>query len=131
MKINNIARKVRDKYGDNIEEFAFRLGVTPVSVMKWELGTKVNSLHSTILEYADRYDMSMKHEASDEFDSLSASKKIDYLMDYYCCSIDALAVRLRMDKASLRRWKMTNSLSCCAKRYLCEVAAHPERFNLF
>ena len=131
MKNENIARKVRDKYGDSVEEFAFRLGVAPATIMKWELGFKLNSLHSSILEYAYKYDMSMKHEAPDFFDKFSARYKIDYLMDYYCCSVDALAIRLRIDKLSLRRWKTTNSLSACAKRFLCEVVAHPERFTLF
>lgn len=131
MKHNTFAQQVRKKYGDSVQEFAFRLGVAPVTVKKWENGDSINTLHQTLLEYANKYNMEMKHQAPQEFVELTPEMQIEYLMKYYGCSLTSLAARLGVDYYTLYRWKNKNKLSSAAQRFLYEVAANPDRFLVF
>lgn len=130
-KQKSFAQKVREKYHDTQEEFAFRLGVARVTVSGWETSNSATKLHVAMLNYANRYELPIKHTAPEEFVSLSVSDQIDRLMQYFSCNIGGLAARLHLDEATVRRWKFKNKMSSSAQRYLYEVASHPERFALF
>lgn len=127
----SFAQQVREKYGDTVREFSFRLGVSEYTINKWEKNSPTTTLHTALLEYANTYEMSMKPEPPAHFVQLPPAKKIEWLMRYFGCGIDALAARLRIDKSTVRDWKRKNRLSSPAKRYLDEMATHPENFMLF
>ena len=131
MKNNTFARQVREKYGDSVPEFALRLGVAPMTVKRWENGDQVNALHQTLLEYSNKYDLGVNHQAPEEFVELTPEVQIEYLMKYYGCSLTSLSVRIGVTYATIFRWKTKNKLSPAAQRLLYEMAANPDRFLMF
>lgn len=125
------AQQVREKYGDTVSEFAFRLGVTEKTITNWERGDAPPSTGTAILEYAYKYDYEMKSGISESFANLSLNEQLQYLMDLFDCNLDGLAVRMRIDKFTLRGWITRNSVTTANQRYIYEVALHPARFRLF
>lgn len=125
------AQSVREKYGDTVPEFAFRIGVTEKTITNWERGDEPPTTSVAILEYANKYDYEMKSGISESFANLTLVEQLEYLMDLFSCNLDALAVRMRIDKYTLRGWVNRDRVTAANQRYIYEVALHPERFNLF
>lgn len=125
------AQQVREKYGDTKAEFAFRLGVTEKTITNWERGDVPPSTGVAILEYAYKYGYEMKSGIGESFANLTLNEQLQYLMDLFNCNLDGLAVRMRIDKFTLRGWITRNSVTTANQRYIYEVALHPERFRLF
>lgn len=124
------AQRTREKYGDTVEQFAFRLCASAKTVEGWEKGKAPGQIHTSLLNYAFKYELTLKHEAPEEFVKMNAAQQINYLMKYYGESITSVATRLGLAAFTLMRWKSTNKISPSAQRLLCEAAAHPNNFHL-
>ena len=131
MSEKTFAQKVREKYGDTVDIFAVRLGVSKSTVNSWERGVTPHCLHATMLEYANKYEFNIHVSPPEDFVALSASGKIEYLMHTYGDRLTTLAYRLRLDYDALYRWKNNNKLTPSAERYLSEAATHVDRFTKF
>lgn len=131
MSEKTFAQKVREKYGDSVDVFAARLGVSKATVIAWEEGRVPHVLHKTMLEYANKYELSIKVNVPEEFLGLDASGKIEYLMRSYGDRLPGLAQRIRIDYNTLFRWKLKNNITPSAERYLCEAVTYVDRFTKF
>lgn len=128
MRDKPFARKVREKYGDSVEEFALRMGVHPVTVSSWEAGVTPQPQVLALLSYANEYDMPIKMEADVEFQLMDVSKLIKYLMTTFEDTEAGLAVRLGLSKAQVVRITRRTSVNKSTRRLLLEAVAHPDRF---
>lgn len=128
-KEKTFAQTVREKYGDTLEEFAFRLCVVPKTVERWESGKKPTTLHKALLNYADKHDLKLKHDAPEWFVMLTPEKKIEWVCRTVDCTVVELALKLGVDDNSIRRWISTNKISNVGERLICEFAVHPENFD--
>ena len=128
MRDKPFARKVREKYGDSVEEFALRMGVHPVTVSAWETGVTPQPQVLALLSYANEYDMPIKVEADVTLQEMNVSKLIKYLMNMFEDTESGLAVRLGISKAQVIRISRRTSVNKSTKRLLLEAATHPERF---
>ena len=128
MKDKPFALRVREKYGDSVEEFALRMGVHPVTVSAWEEGVTPQSQVLALLSYANEYDMPIKVEVGVEFQLMDVAQLIKYLMSTFEDTESGLAVRLGMSKAQVVRITRRTSVNKSTRRLLLEAVAHPERF---
>lgn len=128
MKHKPFALKVREKYGDTIEEFALRMGVHPITVSSWEAGVTPQTQVLALLNYANEYDMPIKTEACDEFQNMEVDKLVEYLMRMFDDTESGLALRLGLSKAQIVRITRRTSVNKSTKRLLLEAVAHPENF---
>lgn len=124
------AQRTREKYGDTVEQFAFRLCASVKTVEGWEKGKTPGQIHASLLNYAYKYELTLKHDAPEEFVKMNATQQINYLMKYYGESINSVATRLGLASYTLMRWKATHKISPSAQRLLYEAAAHPNNFQL-
>lgn len=131
MSEKTFAQKVREKYKDSVDIFAVRMGVSKTTINAWENGSIPHVLHSTMLEYAYKYDFDIHVSPPEDYVGLDASGKIEYLMRAYGDRLTTLAQRLRLDYDALYRWKNNNRLTPSADRYLAEAATHIDRFTKF
>lgn len=128
MKDKPFALKVREKYGDTVEEFALRMGVHPITVSSWEAGVTPQPQVLAILSYAYAYDMPIKTDAADVFQNMSAPELVEHLMRMFDDTISGLAARLGLSKAQLVRITKRTNVNKSTKRLLLEAVAHPDNF---
>lgn len=126
-----LAQRTREKYGDTVEEFAFRLCASVQTVKGWEAGKTPSHIHNALLNYAFQHNLNMRHEAPGYFVNKTTSQQIEYIMGYYGESIESISCRLGLNNTTMRLWKEKNKASRSGQRLLYEVATHPQRFNLF
>lgn len=128
MEDKTFAQKVREKYGDSVEEFALRLGVRSVTVLSWESGVTPQPQVLALLTYANEYDLPLKDDASEEHKNMSAPDLVAYLMKYYDDTPTALGIRLGLSRYQIVRLMGRDRVNKSTKRLLLEAATHPENF---
>lgn len=128
MNNKSFAQTVREKYGDTVNEFAFRLCAVPATVESWEKGGTPQIQSLSLLTYAYKYDLSIKPEVDPKFIDMDARELIAHLMDYFDDSETGLAIRLSLSTERLSRILNRNTISNTTKRLLLEAVAHPENF---
>lgn len=127
-KRKSFAQTVREQYGDDINEFAFRMSANPVTVEKWENGSPLQGTAKSLLKYASQYELTMKPEVNAEFQAMSTSDQVTWLMNAFGDNKKKLAARLGVSEIVMIRWSLKGNISNTGQRLLFEAAAHPERF---
>ncbi len=128
MKHKTFARKVREKYGDSIDEFALRMGTHVITVSSWEVGAVPQPQVMALLTYAYEYDLSIKADVDEKYLDMDARKLVVHLMKYFDDTEQGLALRLGLTKSQVIRLKNCSSVNKSTKRLLLEAVAHPENF---
>lgn len=127
-KEKTFAQIVREKYGDTVEQFAFRIGATPVSVKNWENGQEPTCIARSLMNLAYQHDLPIKSEVSDEIAALPISELVEKLRHNFGDTKKKFAQRIGVNYDAMMRWRNRNEKSGCGLRLLYEVAAHPEYF---
>lgn len=128
MTNKSFAQTVREKYGDTVNEFAFRLWAVPTTVESWEKGGTPQIQSLALLTYAYNHDLAIKPDVDPKFLDMDARELIAYLMDYFDDSETGLAMRLSLSTERLSRILTRNTISNTTKRLLIEAVVHPENF---
>lgn len=128
-KQKTFAQTVREKYGDSLEEFAFRMCVSRSTVKKWEDGKKPGALHMALLLYANEHELAMKPEAPEWFRKLDATGKMKCICGMLRYTIGEIAIRLKVEPTTAFRWKRDNKMARPAERLVCEYFVHPDKFE--
>lgn len=128
IKKKTLAQLVREKYGDNISQFADRLHTSRASVVKWEKGTPVQCNARALLNYAWNHELNMISEVSDEFAQLPAPEMVKKLRANFGDTQKQFAARIGVTENLITRLNKGESPAGTTRRLLLEVAAHPERF---
>ena len=124
------AQQVRESYGDTVDQFAQRLNVLPQTVNGWESGTQPQATALALLKYAEQYPLTLECRISPDFEDLSIHAQISLLMKNFGDKMQKhFANRIDIPDWNITQWIKNNSMSAHAKRYLYEVAIHPERFT--
>lgn len=131
MEDKTFAQKVREKYGDSVEEFALRIGVRAVTITSWESGVTPQPQVLALLSYANNYHMGMKSDASEEHQNMSVPQLVKCLMRLYNDTEAGLAIRLGLNKAQIMRLLGRSNVNKSTKRLLLEAATHHERFMAY
>lgn len=122
------AQQVREKYGDTVEQFAFRIGASPETVKKWESGAPLQCTARAILFVAHKHDLPLKPEVSAEFLALTPAQQVEKLRAGFGDTKLAFAQRIGVTQNAIHRWTNQGEMSPIGQRLLLEVAEHPERF---
>lgn len=122
------AQQVRDKYGDTVEQFAFRIGTTPETIKRWESGTPLQCTARAILFVAHKHNLPLKPEVSAEFLGLTPAEQVEKLRAGFGDTKLAFAQRIGVTQDTINRWTKHGEMSNIGQRLLLEVAEHPERF---
>ena len=128
IKKKNLAQQVREKYGDNISQFAARLNTTRASVNKWEKGSPVQCNSRALLNYALKHELTPEHEASADFAKLPPSEMVKLLCGMFGDTHRQFAARIGVKADLIHRISRGESPTGTTTRLLLEVAAHPDRF---
>lgn len=128
-KNKTFAQLVREKYGDTVEQFAFRIGAMPETVKRWESGAHLQCTARALLNVAYRYDLSMKPDVSAEFLALTPAEQVEKLRAGFGDTKLAFAKRIGVTQNTIQRWTRHGEMSNIGQRLLLEVAVHPERFT--
>lgn len=128
MENKTFAQKVREKYGDTVEEFALRMRATPETVKVWERGGEPQNQAMALLLYANVYNLSQKTNVDNRFYAMSPCQLIQYLMDYFDDSFQGLALRLNLPVNAIKRLIYEQRVSEITKRLFLEAIEHPENF---
>lgn len=130
IKKKTLAQQVREKYGDNISQFADRLNTSRAAVVRWEKGTPAQCNARALLTYAMNHDLTMEHEASDEFAQLPVPEMVKRLIANFGDTQRHFATRIGVKENLIYRLSRGETPSPLTRRLLLEVAAHPENFTL-
>ena len=122
------ARKVREKYGDTIDEFALRLGVHTKTVSSWEIGVAPQPQVMALLVYAYEHDLALKSDADQKYQDMDLDKLINHLMEQFDDTEQGLALRLGLTKTQILRLQKRTSVNKSTKRLILEAVVHPENF---
>lgn len=128
IKKKTLAQQVREKYGDNISQFADRLNTSRAAVVRWEKGTPAQCNARALLTYALNHELAMEHEASDDFAKLPVPEMVKQLMANFGDNVGQFAERIGVTANLITRLKNGEAPAPLTRRLLLEVAAHPERF---
>lgn len=128
MNNKSFAQTVREKYGDTVNEFAFRLWAVPTTVESWEKGGTPQIQSLALLTYAYKYELAIKPEVDSKYLDMTPRELVDYLMEYFDDTENGLATRLSLSTERLSRILKRNTISNTTKRLLLEAVAHPENF---
>lgn len=128
MENKTFAQQVREKYGDTVEQFAFRIGATPETVKKWEDGAPLQCTARAILFVAHKHYLPLKPEVSAEFLALTPAEQVEKLRAGFGDTKLAFAQRIGVTQNTVHRWTNQGEMSNIGQRLLLEVAEHPERF---
>lgn len=131
MENKTFAQKVREKYGDTIEEFALRLGVQPTTVRSWEEGFTPQSQVLALLIYANSYNLPFKSDADEKYQKMNVRDLIHHLMATFNDNETELAMRLCLSRSQIVRITRRTSVNKSTKRLLLEAVAHPENFTQY
>lgn len=124
------AQQVRESYGDTVDRFAQRLNVLPQTVTGWESGVKPQATALALLKYAERYPLTLEVRIDPAFEKLSILKQIDLLMQNFGDKMQKhFAARIDIPDWNITQWIKNDAMAAHAKRYLYEVAIHPDRFT--
>lgn len=123
-----LCQRVREDYGDTIEQFAQRFNTSPDTVERWESGQEMQEHAAALLDYAINYPLAIHSRVSDEFAKLTPREQLNLLMKNFGDTQKAFARRINVSEYNISRWKRLNIFSPIAQRYIYEVAVHPERF---
>lgn len=124
-----LCQRVREDYGDTIEQFAQRFNTSPETVAGWEAGQDMQEHAAALLNYAINNPLAMHSRISDAFAKLSPREQIQLLMKNFGDTQKAFAQRIGVSEYNISRWKRLNIFSPIAQRYIYEVAVYPERFQ--
>lgn len=124
-----LCQRVREDYGDTIEQFAQRFNTSPETVAGWEAGQEMQEHAAALLNYAINNPLAMHSRISDAFAKLSPREQIQLLMKNFGDTQKAFAQRIGVSEYNISRWKRLNIFSPIAQRYIYEVAVYPERFQ--
>lgn len=128
IKKKTFAQLVREKYGDNISQFADRLNTSRASVVKWEKGVPAQCNARALLDYAWNHDLPMLPEVNYEFAQLPVPEMIKQLRANFGDTQKQFAARIGVTDNLICRLNKGKSPAGTTRRLLLEVAAHPERF---
>lgn len=128
IKKKTLAQQVREKYGDNISQFADRLNTSRAAVVRWEKGTPAQCTARALLTYALNHDLTMEHSASNEFAALPVPEMVKRLMANFGDNVNMFAARIGVTPNLITRLRVGKSPAPLTRRLLLEAAAHPERF---
>lgn len=128
IKKKTFTQLVREKYGDNISQFAERLNTSRATVTKWEKGAPAQCNARALLNYAWNHELTMEHEASAEFAQLPVPEMVKVLCENFGDTQKQFAARIGVTENLMTRLNHDKSPAGTTRRLLLEVAAHPERF---
>lgn len=119
-------RKIRAKYGDNVDRFCLRVRASKPSILAWESGTsEPTGALRKLLEYAGEYDLSLEPDCQ-EFTDIELLKRA---MTQYGDNTLRFAVRIGTSESIVHRWLKGQNIGNVAKRLLQEMITYPERFE--
>lgn len=123
-------RKIREKYGDNVDRFCLRMRASKPSVASWESGASVpHGAMKKLLEYAGEYELTLQPEFSDNFGELSDVEQLKSVMDQYEDNTLRFAVRIGTSESIVLRWLKGQKIGNMTKRLIQEMHIYPERFE--
>ena len=123
-------RKIREKYGDNVDRFCLRVRASKPSVAAWEAGTSIpHGAMKKLLEYAGEYDLTLEPEFSDNFGELGDVEQLNIVMAQYEDNTLRFAVRIGTSESIVLRWLSGQKIGNMTKRLIQEMHIYPERFE--
>jgi DNA-binding transcriptional regulator YiaG len=123
-------RKIREKYGDNVDRFCLRVRASKPSVAAWESGTsEPHGAMKKLLEYAGDYDLTLEPEFSDNFNELGEVEQLKSVMAQYSDNTLRFAVRIGTSESIVLRWLAGQKIGNMTKRLIQEMHIYPERFE--
>lgn len=128
-KNKTLTRKVREQYGDSVEQFAQRLNTAPATVNGWEAGQEPQGVARALLAYAEQYPLALYPNIREEFAKLSIREQLRALMQNFGDNQKSFAMRIGLAGYNMREWLRHDTISPIAQRYIFEVAMYPERFQ--
>lgn len=129
MNTIELIRETREKYGDTAAQLAVRLNVSETAIKAWEKGKSMQKTVKLLLEYALKYELTIKPEVSDQFLSMSTPQKIETLQKNFGDNIKQFAARMGVHAATVWRWNKGENPTGAQLRFIFEAAAYPERFT--
>lgn len=123
-------RKIRDKYGDNVDRFCLRVKASKPSLAAWESGSSTpHGAMRKLLEYADVYELTLEPSFSDDFGGLSDAEQLKSVMAQYSDNTLRFAVRIGSCESIVLRWLNGQKIGNMTKRLIQEMHIYPERFE--
>lgn len=123
-------RKIREKYGDNVEKFCLRVKASKPTVAAWESGYSTpHGAMRKLLEYASEYELTIEPTFNDNFGSLSDVEQLQTVMNQYGDNTLRFAVRIGSCECIVFRWLKGHKIGNMTKRLIQEMHIYPERFE--
>lgn len=123
-------RKIREKYGDNVDRFCLRVKASKPSLAAWESGSSTpHGAMRKLLEYADVYELTLEPSFNDDFGSLNDVEQLKSVMNQYGDNTLRFAVRIGSCESIVLRWLNGQKIGNMTKRLIQEMHIYPERFE--
>ncbi len=123
-------RKIRAKYGDNVDKFCLRVQASKPSISAWESGnSEPHGAMRTLLQYASKYDLTLYPKFRDRFFELTNLEQLKSVMEQYGDTPLRFAIRLGTSESIVQRWLAGKNIGNMAKRLIQEMHIYPQRFE--